>query len=98
VESAVAQGATRLDAFAVPHFAGDTEGFLPRLYRTKGGFIEVARVEIDLKYDPPAGAMWVSIMARLDTPPDEVKRFAADKYEQALEYRDSLFQNSREGR
>jgi hypothetical protein len=77
----------------VPKFEGDTIGHLPRLYREKGDFVEVARVDIDLEYDPPAGAMWVSIMARLDTPPDEVKRFAADEYKQALEYRDSLFAN-----
>jgi hypothetical protein len=91
VASAVAQGAKRLDAYAVPKLGepNDTEGYLPKLYH-ESGFVEVARVAINPAYDPPKGAMWVSIMARLATPPDEVRMFDMNGYNEALEYRDSL--------
>jgi len=89
--SAVAAGARRADCFAQPQPGwpgGDAEGMLPRMYRS-AGLVEVARVAINPDYEHPADAMWVSVLAVVDHPP-EVRRFDANGYEEACRWRDGL--------
>lgn len=91
VQQAVAQGAKRLNCYAIPS-ESHPEGYLPYLY-SKGGFVEVARVTIKPALDPPRGSTNLAVMARTtEGPVPEPPLFGPreQEYFDALGYRDFL--------
>jgi hypothetical protein len=97
VATSVAAGARRADCFAIPAFEGDQLGMLPALY-ARHGFAVVASVDINDRYDHPADAARVAVLALVPDGADvEVRQFDKDGYDQALAYRDQLSVSGRLG-
>lgn len=89
VQQAVSQGAMRADCYAIPSSI-HPEGYLPYLY-AKGGFVEIARVDINEAFEYPPGSTHVAILGRIasgDIP--GTKLYDKEGYFKAMEYRDRV--------